>query len=46
MDRKTLYKIELLYVKYSPIIISIGLLLNNILAYNDIYINVVGGYLY
>lgn len=46
MDKKVHYKIELLYVKYSPMIISLGMLLNNILAYFDIYIQVIGGYLF
>lgn len=46
MDKKIHYKIELIYVKYSPMIISLGLLLNNILAYYDIYIQTEGGYVY
>lgn len=46
MNKKIHYKIELLYVKYSPMIIALGLLLNNILAYNNIYIQVEGGYIY
>lgn len=46
MDKKIRYKLELIYVKYSPILMSIGLLLNNILAYFDVYIQVVGGYLF
>lgn len=46
MNKKIHYKIELLYVKYSPILISLGLLLNNILTYFDIYIHVIGGYLF
>lgn len=46
MNKKIHYKLELIYVKYSPMIISLGLLLNNILAYNDIYTQVEGGYIY
>lgn len=41
-----LYKLELIYVKYSPIVISVGFLLANILAYYDIYISAIGGYIY
>lgn len=46
MNRKIYYKIEILYIKYSPMIISLGMLLNNILAYFDIYIQIIGGYLF
>ncbi len=46
MDKKIHYKIELIYVKYSLMIISLGLLLNNILAYYDVYIQTEGGYVY
>lgn len=46
MDKKTHYKLELLYVKYSPMLISLGLLVNNILAYFDIYIQDIGGYVF
>lgn len=46
MNKKILYKIELIYVKYSPILCALGLLIGNILAYFDIYIDIIGGYLY
>lgn len=46
MNKKIHYKIELLYVKYSPMLISLGLLINNILAKFDIYIQTEGGYIY
>ena len=37
MNNKIAYKIELLYVKYSPIVISTSLAANNILCYFEIY---------
>lgn len=40
LDKKITYKIELIYIKYSPIIISLACLLNNILSYFDIYVTV------
>lgn len=39
MSKKVDYKIELLYVKYSPMLISLALLANNILSYFDIYVD-------
>ena len=46
MDKKFYYKLELIYVKYSPMIISLGLLLHNILAFLGIPINGMVGYLW
>lgn len=39
MSRKLDYKLELLYVKYSPMLISLAILINNILSYFDIYVD-------
>lgn len=44
MNRKRSYKVELIYVKYSPMVISLGLLISSILAYFDVYINNYVGY--
>lgn len=38
MNKETHYKIELLYIKYSPMIISLAVLANTILSYFNIYI--------
>lgn len=46
MNKKIHYKLELIYIKYSPIIMSLCLLSNNILAYFDIYTEEIGGYIY
>lgn len=46
MDKKFYYKLELIYVKYSPMIISLGLLLHNILAFLKIPITGMVGYLW
>lgn len=47
MDKKFYYKLELIYVKYSPMLIALGLLLNSILCYFHIYtLYYVGGYLF
>jgi hypothetical protein len=40
MDKKIYYKIELLYVKYSPMILSAAIFLNSILNYYDIYLDI------
>lgn len=45
-NRKVLYKLELLYVKISPMLISIGILMCSVLSYLDINISVIGGYIY
>lgn len=45
-NRKTLYKVELLYVKISPMLISLGILLCSILSYLNVDISIVGGYIY
>lgn len=37
MDKKFNHKLEIIYIKYSPMLISLGLLVNNILSYFDIY---------
>nr|DAR32420.1 MAG TPA: hypothetical protein [Bacteriophage sp.] len=39
MSRKLDYKLKLLYVKYSPMLISLAILINNILSYFDIYVD-------
>lgn len=47
MDKKFYYKLELIYVKYSPMLIALGLLLNSILCYFHIYtLYYIGGYLF
>ena len=47
MNNKVAYKIELLYVKYSPMIISLLLACNNILCYFKMYILYeIGGLIY
>lgn len=46
MNKKIHYKLELIYVKYSPILMSLGFLIANILAYFEVYINTLGGYIY
>lgn len=47
MDKKFYYKLELIYVKYSPMLIALGLLLNSVLCYFHIYtLYYIGGYLF
>lgn len=44
MNRRTSYKLELIYIKYIPMIMSAGILVNVILNYWDIYLNTFFGY--
>ena len=47
MDKKFYYKLELIYVKCSPMLIALGLLLNSILCYFHIYtLYYIGGYIF
>lgn len=39
MNKKILYKLELSFVKYSPMLVGLIILMNNILAYFNIYIH-------
>lgn len=46
MNRKRFYKLEIIYVKYSPMVIAFALLVSSLLSYIDIHIQKYIGHIF